>query len=69
MFTPGRLIAALPSNDTPPIVRAVARTVADAARPVQDADEPDALPLKFATTVPFTAIAPVLPGSVVARPT
>ena len=40
-----------------------------AALPVQDPDEPVALPLKFATTVPFTAIALVLPGSVVARPT
>ena len=34
VFTPGKLISALPSNDTPPIVLAVARAVAVAAFPV-----------------------------------
>jgi len=32
-FTPGKLIAAVPLNDTPPIVLAVARAVAVAALP------------------------------------
>ena len=45
MLTPGRLIAAVPSNDTPPIALAVANAVAVAALPVQDPEEPDALPV------------------------
>ena len=63
--TPG-VISALPSNDTPPMFTAVASAVAVAALPVQDPDEPDALPVKaplkvVALTVPVT----VTPASVV----
>ena len=51
-FTPGRSMLPVPSKDTPPIVRAEARAVAVAALPVQDPDEPDAFPVKFAVIVP-----------------
>ena len=34
MFTPGRFIFPVPSNDTPPMFRAVSRAVAVAAFPV-----------------------------------
>tara|TARA_R100000278_G_scaffold71792_1_gene56469 strand:- start:20 stop:421 length:402 start_codon:yes stop_codon:yes gene_type:complete len=51
-FTPGRSMLPVPSNDTPPIVRAEASAVAVAALPVQDPEEPDALPVKFAVIVP-----------------
>ena len=37
VFTPGRLMLALPLKDTPPIVRAVARVVAVAALPAVSA--------------------------------
>ena len=40
MLTPGRFMFAEPSNETPPIVLAVANFVAVAALPVQDADDP-----------------------------
>ena len=51
MLTPGKLIAALPSKDTPPIVLAVASLVAVPALP-------DASPVTLPTTPPLALIAP-----------
>ena len=45
------MIFAVPSKDTPPIVRAFCNAVAVAAFPVQDPDEPDALPVRAPTKV------------------
>ena len=51
MFTPGRLIFAVPSNETPPIVLAFCNAVAVAELPVQDPEEPEALPVSAPTKV------------------
>ena len=51
-LTPGKFIFAEPSNDTPPIVLAVASFVAVAALPVQEADDP-------VTEIPQDPVAPV----------
>ena len=49
MFTPGKLIFAVPSKDTPPILRAVCKAVAVAALPVVEPDVPETLPVTFPT--------------------
>tara|TARA_Y100001938_G_scaffold108197_1_gene147847 strand:+ start:97 stop:465 length:369 start_codon:yes stop_codon:yes gene_type:complete len=49
---------AVPSNDTPAIVRAFANAVAVAALPVQDPEEPDALPVRFPTNAPCPNVIP-----------
>ena len=41
-----------PSKLTPPMVLVFCNTVAEAALPVQDPDEPDALPVTFPVTLP-----------------
>ena len=46
---------AVPSNDTPPMVRPVAKAVAVAARPVQDPDDPEALPVTLPVRGPEKA--------------
>ena len=56
-FTPGNVMLAVPSKDTPPISLAVANAVAVAALPVHDPDEPDALPVTLPTTPPLAVIA------------
>ncbi len=43
---------AVPSNDTPAIVLALASAVAVAALPVQDPDEPDVLPVTLPVKLP-----------------
>ncbi len=53
VLTPGRLIFALPSNDTPPIFLAVAKAVAVSALPVT---LPVTFPSKFATSVPVVIV-------------
>ena len=55
MLTPGKLIAADPSKDTPPIVLAVASLVAVPALPEAS---PVTLPVKLPTTPPLALIAP-----------
>ena len=62
MLTPGRLIAAVPSNDTPPIALAVANAVAVAALPVQEPDEPDALPVTLPVKAPVNVVDVRLPS-------
>ncbi len=68
-FTPGKLMFAVPSNDTPPIFLAVAKAVAVAALPVVLPDDPDVLPVtlpvKFPVIVPPAVIAPVATAPVV----
>ena len=62
MLTPGRLIAAVPSNDTPPIALAVANAVAVAALPVQEPEEPDALPVTLPVNGPTKLVAVTIPA-------
>ena len=45
MLTPGKLMFADPSKDTPPIVLALASFVAVAALPVDEPDDPETLPV------------------------
>ena len=45
---------AVPSKDTPPIVRAVSNAVAVAALPVVEPDDPDTLPVTLPVTLPST---------------
>ena len=52
VLTPGRFILPVPSNDTPPMFLAVSRAVAVAAFPVQDPDEPLALPVTLPVKAP-----------------
>ena len=54
-------IFAEPSNDTPAIVLAEASMVAVAALPVQDPDEPDALPVTLPVTAPVNVVDVRLP--------
>jgi hypothetical protein len=51
VFTPGKLILAVPLNDTPPIFLAVCNAVAVAALPEVE-EEVEAFPLKEAVIVP-----------------
>ena len=65
MLTPGKLILALPSNETPPIVLAVASFVAVAAFPVVDPDVPDTFPVTLPVRSPVTPpLASILPANV-----
>ena len=57
VFTPGKFMFPVPSNDTPPIFRAVSRAVAVAALPVQDPDYPEALPVTFPVNAPANPVA------------
>ena len=50
-----------PSNDTPAIVLAEASLVAVAALPVQDPDEPEALPVTLPVTAPTNLVDVRLP--------
>jgi len=52
-------IFAEPSNDTPAIVLAVSNAVAVAELPVQEPDEPEALPVKFPTNPLEACTAPL----------
>jgi hypothetical protein len=52
---------AVPSNDTPPMVRPVAKAVAVAASPVQDPDDPEALPVTLPVRGPAKAVAVAVP--------
>ena len=52
VLTPGRFILPVPSNDTPPMFLAVSRAVAVAEFPVQDPDEPLALPVTLPVKAP-----------------
>ena len=45
-------ILAVPSNETPAIVLAVSNAVAVAAFPVQEPDDPEALPVTFPVNAP-----------------
>ena len=49
-------MAAVPSNDVPPIVRAVSNAVAVAALPVQDPDDPEVLPVTLPVMLPANAV-------------
>ena len=48
---------ALPSNEVPPMVLALAKVVAVAAKPVHDPELPDALPVK----APMNPVAVIFP--------
>ena len=50
-------IFAVPSKLTPAIVLAVSKAVAVAAFPVQDPDDPDALPVTFPVNAPANPVA------------
>ena len=50
-------ILAVPSNETPAIVLAVSKAVAVAAFPVQDPDDPEALPVTFPVNAPAKPVA------------
>ena len=54
VFTPGRLILAVPSKLTPPIVLAVCKAVAVAAFPVVDPEDPETLPVTLPVRLPVT---------------
>ena len=60
-FTPGRVMFPVPSNDTPPMSRAVAKAVAVAALPVADPADPEALPVTFPVSGPANAVAVRVP--------
>ena len=49
-------MAAVPSNDVPPIVRAVANAVAVAALPVHEPDDPEVLPVTLPVRLPVKAV-------------
>ena len=61
MFTPARFILALPSNETPPIVRAVARVVAVFARAMAIFAEPLKLVPPIVLAVCSKVAVPALP--------
>ena len=52
VFTPGKLISAVPSKDTPPIFLAVSNAVAVAALPVVEPDDPLTLPVTLPVRFP-----------------
>ena len=56
-------------NDTPPISLAVSNIVAVAALPVQDPDEPDALPVTLPVKAPLNVVAVTIPAIDAAAPT
>ena len=56
-----RDIFAEPSNETPAMVRAVSSAVAVAAFPVQDPDDPEALPVTFPVKGPVKPSATKVP--------
>ena len=57
VFTPGKFMFPVPSNDTPPIVLADANAVAVAANPLQVADDPLAFPVTFPVIGPLNPVA------------
>ena len=64
------VMSAVPSKDTPPMFRAVARAVAVAARPVVEPEEPETLPVTSPTNaVEVIEVAPVMtPASILIVP-
>ena len=57
------MIFAVPSKDTPPIVRAFCNAVAVAAFPVQDPDEPDVFPVTLPVRAPTNVVAVTTPAT------
>ena len=68
-LTPGKVIGALPLNDTPPMSLAVSSIVAVAALPLQDPDEPDVLPVTLPVKAPINVVAVTIPAIDAAAPT
>ncbi len=56
---------AVPSNDTPPIVRAVCKAVAVAAFPVDEPDEPVTFPVTLPVRFPINPLVAVIVPDVV----